>query len=311
MRFSLLAIALLPAAAAAQTPPAAEAFSVPSIEAELAEAGKSWRQFLTRPSLSCGVYRLAAGATDKQSPHQLDEIYYVVSGRATLQVGDQNHDSEPGSVLFVPAGASHRFVDIEEDLTTLVFFSAVRPTRGGMAAGPRPTEQTPYDEGSERGSARIFYWFGSDSAGQLNLDFGQPAWQPSYEAFLSRPSGVRWRFGENFWTTLDTNIPLEIAGVQLDVGQYYLVLENSKAEGLRLIALDPQEIRKQRLDAYQAPETTGGIAIPLDHDKVGSPATRLQIDLRVDRSEKHRADLVIRFGPHVLTAPVLMQPAGS
>jgi mannose-6-phosphate isomerase-like protein (cupin superfamily) len=290
------------------TPRPAERFDVPTIETSLAESGHAWRQFLGRRSLSCGIYRLPKGATDTQSPHDLDEVYYVLTGRATLEVGPQKLEATPGSVLFVQAGAPHRFVDITEDLSTLVFFSTAQPTRGGMAAGPRPTEQTPYDEGSERGSARIFYWFGSSSAGQLDIHFGRPAWQPAFESFLTRPSGKRWRLGENFWTTLDTNIPLEIGGVELGIGQYYLVLENSTTDGLRLIALDPQEIRRQRFDAYEAPKTTGGTAIPLTLEKLEPAAQRLQIALEVDRSEKDHARLLIRFGPHQITAPVVMKP---
>jgi hypothetical protein len=30
-----------------------------------------------------------------------------------------------------------------------------------------------------------------------------------------KPAGKRWRFGENFWTTLDTNMELTIGGVKV------------------------------------------------------------------------------------------------
>ena len=64
---------------------------------------------------------------DGQSPHELDEIYYVVSGRAWLEVDGQRLEAREGSVLFVERGVEHRFVDIEEDLTALVFFSKELP----------------------------------------------------------------------------------------------------------------------------------------------------------------------------------------
>jgi mannose-6-phosphate isomerase-like protein (cupin superfamily) len=70
-----------------------------------------------------GVYALARGAEDKQSPHQQDEVYYVTKGRAVLEVEGTGHPVEAGSILFVPARAKHRFRDITEDLTTLVFFA--------------------------------------------------------------------------------------------------------------------------------------------------------------------------------------------
>ncbi len=305
LRALLLAlIALTPLAAQ----PAGESHDAPRLAASLAEAGRVWNAFLNRASLSCGIYRLSAGATDGQSPHDRDEVYYVIAGKAALQVGDQRHDATPGKVLFVAAGAEHRFVDIEEDLTLLVFFSSAIPARGGMAAGPRPTEQTPYDEHSGRGSARIFYWYADSSAGQFTIDYGRPAWNPSYVAFLQKPGGPRWRLGENHWTNLDTNIPLTIGGVDLEPGLYYLVLQHDADAGLQLVALDPQQVRSRRLDAYEANETTGGTVIPLTREDAPHSG-RLQIDVTVDRSEQHRGDLTIRFGPHRLTAPVVMRPA--
>lgn len=308
MRTTLFALSVAMSLPAQTSPPPGESFDLAALTAKLADSGRPWLPFLDRRSLSCGLYQLAAGAEDGQSPHALDEVYHVIEGKAELDVAGTRHDAGPGAVLFVAAGVPHRFVDIEADLTTLVFFSNARPTRGGMAAGPRPTEQTPYDEGSERGSARVFYWFGNSSAGQVEISYGRPDWKPGYDAFLSKPNGQRWRFGENFWTTLDTNLPLTIGGVALGVGQYYLVLQNDAEHGLRLLALDPQVVRERRLDAFEADKTTGGIVIPLQHENSDPVTRRLAIDLRVDRTQKHRAELVVRFGRHTLLAPVVMKP---
>lgn len=103
--------------------PASQAFRLPRLIADQAKAGEEWREFLRVESLSLGVYSLKMGAVDKQSPHKQDEIYYVVAGRATLTVEGQHHPLEPGSVVHVAARAQHRFHDITEDLTTLVFFA--------------------------------------------------------------------------------------------------------------------------------------------------------------------------------------------
>lgn len=73
--------------------------------------------------MSLGIYRLPARGTDTQSPHKQDEAYYVLSGKARLQGDGETRDVFPGAVLFVEAGASHIFVDIEEDLELLVFFA--------------------------------------------------------------------------------------------------------------------------------------------------------------------------------------------
>jgi len=99
------------------------AFTLSAIEAERARSGQPWREFLRVPSLSMGVYSLAKGAKDGQSPHKQDEVYYVTKGRAVLKVDGRSHPVGPGSVLFVAAHAQHRFEDITEDLSTLVFFA--------------------------------------------------------------------------------------------------------------------------------------------------------------------------------------------
>lgn len=94
---------------------------------ELLEArrssGKLYHEFLRVPAMSAGIYVLAAGATDPQKPHQQDEMYYVVSGRARMQTGIEDQAVETGSVIFVPAQVKHRFYDITEELVVLVFFA--------------------------------------------------------------------------------------------------------------------------------------------------------------------------------------------
>jgi quercetin dioxygenase-like cupin family protein len=82
-----------------------------------------YRELLRRPSMSLGVYRLAAGGTDHQHPHQSDEVYVVVNGKATLRVDGHDHSVGPGSIVSVDRGAEHGFTEISEDLTVLVVFA--------------------------------------------------------------------------------------------------------------------------------------------------------------------------------------------
>ena len=101
-----------------------QVFDVEKIKAKLTGAPVEYKEFLRAPTLSCGVYTLRAGAKDMQSPHDEDEVYYVISGKATLKVGDETHDVKAGSVLYVRATEDHSFFEIEEDMTLLVFFAA-------------------------------------------------------------------------------------------------------------------------------------------------------------------------------------------
>ena len=118
--------------AADERPPPLESFTIDALARERAESGRAYLPFLRRKTLHCGLYVLPAGVTDGQSPHEEDEVYHVVSGRGRFTVDGEDGgtvDAVPGSVLFVAAKAPHRFHDIEEDLTILVFFS--RATPGG------------------------------------------------------------------------------------------------------------------------------------------------------------------------------------
>jgi len=87
------------------------------------EEGKLYREFLRVPSMSAGLYVLAAGASDPQRPHREDEMYYVVRGRARFLAGDQDREIASGDVLFVAKNVEHRFHDVTEELAVLVFFA--------------------------------------------------------------------------------------------------------------------------------------------------------------------------------------------
>ena len=103
-------------------PPGQEAFSVEALLETLEDSGKRWTSFLDRESMNCGLYVLPAGSTDGQSPHELDEIYVVMEGKARLTAGDEEFAASPGSIFYVAAGIEHRFHDIEKDLTVVVVF---------------------------------------------------------------------------------------------------------------------------------------------------------------------------------------------
>jgi mannose-6-phosphate isomerase-like protein (cupin superfamily) len=104
---------------------------------EARAAGDQWRECLRAGMFSAGVYRLSAGETDPQTPHAEDEIYYVLAGRADLEVEGKRQAVEPGVIAFVTRLVEHRFVDIAEDLELLVIFAPPEtdPQEGPPADG--------------------------------------------------------------------------------------------------------------------------------------------------------------------------------
>jgi len=98
-------------------------FRLDDLDAERASHDGAYLQFLRERNMSAGLYALPAGGSDPQGPHKEDEIYLVVSGRASITVGDETSHVGRGCVVHVPAGVPHRFHHITEDLRVLVVFS--------------------------------------------------------------------------------------------------------------------------------------------------------------------------------------------
>ena len=110
-----------------------DAWEYDDVEAARAATGRLYHEFLRVPDLSAGIYVLDAGATDPQSPHSEDELYYVVAGRAIVTVGSETRPVVPGSLVFVAAHVAHRFHDIAERLELLVLFGPAEGSRAGTA----------------------------------------------------------------------------------------------------------------------------------------------------------------------------------
>ncbi len=100
-----------------------EFFSLHGIEGRRQQKQKAYLEFLRVPSMSAGLYVLAAGATDLQRPHHEDEMYYIVRGLGRFTAGGQDQEVSAGTVLFVPAEVEHHFHSILEELAVLVFFA--------------------------------------------------------------------------------------------------------------------------------------------------------------------------------------------
>jgi len=84
---------------------------------------KRYHEFLRVPAMSAGIYVLPPGATDNQSPHKEDEIYYVVRGKSKMRLGREERSISQGDVIFVEKNLEHRFFDIAEELVLLVVFA--------------------------------------------------------------------------------------------------------------------------------------------------------------------------------------------
>ncbi len=101
-----------------------EALALPS------RAGERSARVLAHGSMLVRVY--APKGADSQTPHDRDEVYVVAGGSGWFVNGNVRHRFGPGDVLFVPAGAEHRFEDFTEDFVTWVVFYG---PKGGEGEG--------------------------------------------------------------------------------------------------------------------------------------------------------------------------------
>jgi len=101
-----------------------EAHEIPELDPQPRDAdGHGYVDFLASDKLSVGLAIWPRGSIDRQRPHLEDEVYYVISGRATIRVAGEDRTVKPGSLVFVAARVEHNFHTIEEDLRVLVFWA--------------------------------------------------------------------------------------------------------------------------------------------------------------------------------------------
>jgi mannose-6-phosphate isomerase-like protein (cupin superfamily) len=108
-----------------------DAHELADVDARRVASGRPYHEFISVPDLSVGLYVLAPGQPDLQQPHTEDEVYYVISGRGQITVGDEVRDVETGTTVFVAAGVPHRFHDITDELKLFVAFGPAEGSRAG------------------------------------------------------------------------------------------------------------------------------------------------------------------------------------
>lgn len=87
---------------------------------KLKASGKEFVEFFKHGSLMVELYK--PDRVDKQSPHTRDEVYVITKGSGRFHVNGEYINFVAGDLLFVPAGAEHRFEDFTDDFETWVLF---------------------------------------------------------------------------------------------------------------------------------------------------------------------------------------------
>ena len=91
-------------------------------------SGKAYHIFHDNASMRAEYLEYPAGHTDPQSPHDWDELYYIISGASGFTANGETSSIKAGDNIFVAAHVEHKFHDIIEDLSVIVFFSKAEPS---------------------------------------------------------------------------------------------------------------------------------------------------------------------------------------
>ncbi len=68
------------------------------------------------PSVSLMLAEIQPGEGPRWHRHDYDEVFVISEGQATYTIGDEVITADTGTVMLVPAGVPHRFVNSGEGL---------------------------------------------------------------------------------------------------------------------------------------------------------------------------------------------------
>jgi len=78
--------------------------------------------FINKSSLAAGVLVLNPGEEDTQTPHESDEIYYIISGDGYLKINSKDYPVSKDRIFFVGKNVEHFFHGNKKELKVLYFF---------------------------------------------------------------------------------------------------------------------------------------------------------------------------------------------
>lgn len=96
---------------------------------QFSKTNREYYEYIRTNSLSSGIDVINKHGTDPQQPHTSDEIYSIIDGVASLQVGSHQYSVQKGDVIYVAKNIPHHFFGVKKKLVVLVVMA--------------PPEQTP------------------------------------------------------------------------------------------------------------------------------------------------------------------------
>lgn len=79
---------------------------------------------------SMSLIYFAPEGTDYQTPHEQDELYFILEGSGVIEIEGESHVFSAGSVIFVAAGKKHKF---RGNLSNIKMWAVFYGPKGGEA----------------------------------------------------------------------------------------------------------------------------------------------------------------------------------
>ena len=166
-----------------------------------------------------------------------------------------------------------------------------------------------YNFPSERVASTVLMFGENGPAVAASVTHGQPEWKAEYENQLDKLKGTKARLGKDWWTTLSTATDMEIGGVKLKAGVYFLGLELDKEGKFHLLAIDSAMAMKKKMMPWSSDNWAGETRIPLTFNKGGLEKSVDKMKIALSGKEDMTGGFAIHWGTHELAAKVKFMKA--
>jgi mannose-6-phosphate isomerase-like protein (cupin superfamily) len=85
----------------------------------------SQKTFLRGKKLSIGIQVLRKGDDYGEPAHRNGEVYFCLSGNATLKIGKKDFKVSKGMAMYVPSKVIHRFYNVKKEFVFLFIFAGL------------------------------------------------------------------------------------------------------------------------------------------------------------------------------------------
>ena len=97
-------------------------FDVTAYIDKIKKSSSYFYTFINRDTLAAGILVLQPGEEDTQTPHESDEVYYILSGNGFLRIKDKDYKVSKDKLFFVAKDVEHYFHGNTKELKVLYFF---------------------------------------------------------------------------------------------------------------------------------------------------------------------------------------------